>query len=37
MFVMFEVAGVQEEEEEEGEDDVQEDGSRAQKERSWRE
>lgn len=32
---MFEVAGVQEEEE--GEDDVQEDGSRAQKERSWRE
>lgn len=30
---MFEVAGVQEEEE--GEDDVQEDGSRAQKERSW--
>lgn len=33
---MLEVAGVQEEEEE-GEDDVQEDGSRAQKERSWRE
>lgn len=29
---MVEVAGVQEEE-----DDVQEDGSRAQKERSWRE
>lgn len=31
---MVEVAAVQEEEEEE---DVQEDGSRAQKERSWRE
>lgn len=32
---MVEVAAVQEEEEEE--EDVQEDGSRAQKERSWRE
>lgn len=32
---MVGVAAVQEEEE--GEDDVQEDGSRAQKERSWRE